>query len=90
MIDLLVIIFEVATAISPDSQQISGFFFFILVDAFFITASDLIHVEAAYIRSEKAFLIWGLIKVCISNIIIAHIVAAIILGMTYLNPSKTG
>ena len=60
-------------------------FFFILIVALYLTVSDFVQIEAAYFRNEKTLLIWGLMKVCISNLIIAHIIATIILAMSYIN-----
>lgn len=39
----------------------------------------------AYLKSEKSILIWGLIKVCLSNIMIAHLMAGFILAMSRID-----
>jgi hypothetical protein len=64
-------------------MAISGVFFFYLIIVLFLTLSDLIQIEAAYLHSEKAILLWGLVKICLSNIIFAHCLASVILAMSW-------
>ena len=56
-----------------------------LIIVLVFTLSDLLQIEAAYLHSQKAVLIWGLIKICISNIIFAHCMAGFILAMSRID-----
>lgn len=66
-------------------MAISGVFFFFLIIVLAFILSDLIQIEAAYLHSERSVLIWGLIKVCLSNIMFAHFMASFILAMSRIN-----
>jgi hypothetical protein len=66
-------------------MAISGVFFFFLIIVLTFIISDLIKLEAAYLRSERSALIWGLTKVCLSNIMFAHFMASFILAMSRIN-----
>jgi hypothetical protein len=71
----------------PEKRSISVLLFGALICDFMRAASELISLEAAYIHSRKWGMVWRLFKIVIFNLILAHIVATILLGISYLDTS---
>lgn len=69
-------------------MAISGVFFFFLIIVLIFTLVDLVKIETAYLKNEKSMLIWGLIKVCFSNIFIAHLMGGTMLAMSRIDLEK--
>lgn len=75
--------------IYPKNRGLSILFFGFLILEFMRSVSELVNLEAAYIHSRKISMIWRLFKIVIFNLILAHIVATILLGMSYLDPNQS-
>lgn len=84
-LDLITILFQIFTLIFPHATAISGVFFFYLIVVLFFTLAELIKIETAYLKSEKSIILWGLIKVCFSNIFMAHLIGGCMLAMSRID-----
>jgi hypothetical protein len=85
-LDLVIIIFEILTLALSRTTLVSALFSIVLVISLFYIVPDMLKIETAYLHSEKAVLIWGLAKVCFGNLVLAHILAEILLAMSWIDP----
>lgn len=84
-LDLLTVMFQIFIFCFPDLMAISGVFFYFLIFQLLAKLQTMVHVETAHLKSEKWVIVWGLVKICFGNIIVAHILAAMLVGMSRLN-----
>lgn len=49
----------------------------------------MISLETAYIHTRKVNLLWRLTKILVFNFVLAHIVATILMGISYFDPAHS-
>ena len=85
ILDLGVMALLTVTTSMRDITIVSGVLFIILILTLIVSLEDLIKIEAAYFKSKRQLLTWGLCKVLFQNILVAHIIAGFVLAMSRLD-----
>jgi hypothetical protein len=88
-IDISTFLLVIFFIIFPQNRALSAVIFAILTILYMRAASEIINLEAAYIRTRKTNLLWSLTKILAFNFILAHIVATILMGISHFDSENS-
>lgn len=86
--NIIRIVCSIFFLVFPASMLVAALFFIVLVSSLFIGITELSHLEAAYIHTERRSILWKMFKILGLNILIIHVMATILVGMTHLSETN--